>query len=131
MKQFNCMPAPSRPLKPQPGDEDFNLHGLSLQGKGIAWVGKKAWKHFPGRKVEVPKKQSILERADAAHSEYDYVQLADGRLVAVNAAGERTWDAVHLCTLDSTLARILFHIDQCRLPLAAHLLLSNRCFWQA
>ncbi|KAK9869049.1 hypothetical protein WJX84_008691 [Apatococcus fuscideae] len=62
--------------------------GLFYVGKGIAWVGKKAWKHFPGRKVEVPKKQSILERADAAHSEYDYVQLADGRLVAVNAAGD-------------------------------------------
>ncbi len=59
-----------------------------MQIKGIAWLGKWAWKHFPGRQADAPHKLSILERADAARPDYEYVQLADGRLVAVNAPGE-------------------------------------------
>lgn len=56
-----------------------------MQAKAIAWVGRQVWKHFPGRHPEAFKKQSILQRADAARPEFEYVQLADGRLVAINA----------------------------------------------
>lgn len=51
-------------------------------------MGKQIWKHFPGRHPDTFKKQSILERADAARPEFEYVELADGRLVAINAGGE-------------------------------------------
>ena len=59
-----------------------------VQGKATACIGTWTWKHFPGRHPDNFKKQSILERADAARPDFEYVQLADGRLVAVNAEGE-------------------------------------------
>ncbi|KAK9840359.1 hypothetical protein WJX74_008285 [Apatococcus lobatus] len=70
------------------------LCGLLLLAKAFARAGKWVWKHFPGRHPDSFKKQSILERADAARPEFEYVQLADGRLVAINAAGEgKEWQA--------------------------------------